>query len=202
MIPWKDILGMTKFWDHIIAIIRGWSFDGNLKYAIALNEQNFKSCTRHGKPGTHQRKQSSKNIKFTYKIYILIYNNMLLKNKSFLHMLFPSPWSFVTSPHGAQRALAHIDLLSYINPFLTSCIHLYWAFIQLYIWHMTLINLLYSSIWVLFLSCISLFFCFSLHWGDIKADAFANCAREYFCLDVNTHRLKFFFNSIEEFLCL
>ena len=39
--------------DHIIAITRGWIFDGNLKYAIVLNEQNLNWCAGHGKPGIY-----------------------------------------------------------------------------------------------------------------------------------------------------
>ena len=56
MLPWKDILGTTKYYDniflciaksnllsgdHIFVITRGWIFDGNLKYTIALNELNL-----------------------------------------------------------------------------------------------------------------------------------------------------------------
>ena len=66
MMPWKDIPGMTKYndniflctaksnllsRDHIIAITRGWTFDRNQKYAIALYEQNLSWCAGHWKPG-------------------------------------------------------------------------------------------------------------------------------------------------------
>ena len=34
--------------DHIIGISRGWIFDGNLPYAIPLNEDNLTWCTSHG----------------------------------------------------------------------------------------------------------------------------------------------------------
>ena len=41
MISWKDILGMTKYYDHIfLCIIRGLIFAGNLKYAIVFNKKN------------------------------------------------------------------------------------------------------------------------------------------------------------------
>ena len=68
IIPWKAILGMTKYYDHIllyiiksnllsrdhiIAIIKGWIFDGNLNYAIASNEENLIWCAGHGKPGIY-----------------------------------------------------------------------------------------------------------------------------------------------------
>ena len=35
--------------DHIIGITRGWIFDGNLPYAIPLNEENLTWCASHGK---------------------------------------------------------------------------------------------------------------------------------------------------------
>ena len=35
--------------DHIIGITRGWIFDGNLPYAIQLNEENLTWCTSHGR---------------------------------------------------------------------------------------------------------------------------------------------------------
>ena len=37
--------------DHIIGITHGWIFDGNLLYAIPLNEENLTWCTSHGKRG-------------------------------------------------------------------------------------------------------------------------------------------------------
>ena len=44
MISWKDILGMA------ITITKRWIFDGNLKYAIALNK-NLNRCVGHEKLG-------------------------------------------------------------------------------------------------------------------------------------------------------
>ena len=35
--------------DHIIGITKGWIFDGNLSYAIPLNEKNLTWCTSHGR---------------------------------------------------------------------------------------------------------------------------------------------------------
>ena len=37
--------------DHIIGVTNGWIFDGNLVYAIPLNESNLTWCTSHGKTG-------------------------------------------------------------------------------------------------------------------------------------------------------
>ena len=37
--------------DHIIAIAHNWIFDGNLPYAIPLNEKSLNWCASHGKPG-------------------------------------------------------------------------------------------------------------------------------------------------------
>ena len=37
--------------DHIIGISQGWIFDGNLQYAIPLNEENLTWSTSHGKRG-------------------------------------------------------------------------------------------------------------------------------------------------------
>ena len=68
MIPWKDTLGMTKYYGHkflcivksnllsrdqIIAITRGWIFYRNLKYVIVLNKQNLNWCAGYGKPDIH-----------------------------------------------------------------------------------------------------------------------------------------------------
>ena len=68
MIPLKDILGMTKYYDHIfpciiktnllsryhiIAITRLWIFDGNPKHAITSNKQNINRCAGHEKPGKY-----------------------------------------------------------------------------------------------------------------------------------------------------
>ena len=39
--------------NHIIAIIRGWLFNSNLKYIILLNEINLNWCAGHQKPGIH-----------------------------------------------------------------------------------------------------------------------------------------------------
>ena len=37
--------------DHIIGITQGWIFDGNLPYAIPLNEDNLSWCSSHGQSG-------------------------------------------------------------------------------------------------------------------------------------------------------
>ena len=37
--------------DHIIGITQGWIFDGNLSYAIPLNEDNLSWSASHGESG-------------------------------------------------------------------------------------------------------------------------------------------------------
>ena len=65
IVPWKKLLenpfysnimlcipkSTSMLKDHIIGITNGWIFDGNLVYAIPLNESNLTWCTSHGKTG-------------------------------------------------------------------------------------------------------------------------------------------------------
>ena len=89
MIPWKDIYAKPEFYnsimlcvlkskmfsrDHIIAICRGWIIDGNLSYAISLNEKSLNRCAGRGRldvifDGLHEQvqvglKKKSKKLKW------------------------------------------------------------------------------------------------------------------------------------------
>ena len=76
--------------DHIIAITRGWIFDGNPKYAIVLSEQKLNWCAGHGITGIYfvvfiyeqiqigikeknlQHKNKNKKLLVTYNIFNFI----------------------------------------------------------------------------------------------------------------------------------
>ena len=127
-----------------------------LEIWINLNQYQRQKSSKQNKKQEH----NLVNIKYIFKF--IMYGS---KNKPFLHMFLYShghPSHPHEDPHGAQNAWAHIDLPSYINPCSILYKHLCWVFMTLFIGHMTLTNLLYSSIWMLFVSIF-------LSWGDSEA---------------------------------